>query len=119
VGTFDRHTLQHTNNKKKWVQDNLAQEAQPCSTESGSATLHTMTLVSILPVAKRLLLGAQDKAVILAAWYCQSFWLTCKIREKKTRMTAIMALEKGVAVMCDVAAAAAAAAAAVDVVGCG
>jgi hypothetical protein len=59
-----------------------------------------MTLVSILPVAKRLLLGAQDKAVILAAWYCQSFWLTCKNREKKMRMTAIMAQEKCDVVLC-------------------
>jgi hypothetical protein len=108
VGAFDRHTLHQTNNKQ-----NSVQEAKPCNTESGSATLHTMTLVSMLPVAKRLLLGAQDNAVILAAWYCQSFWLTCRNREKKTRM---MAAEKGV-VVC--VAAAAAAAAAADIVGCG
>jgi hypothetical protein len=61
VGAFDRHALQH-----KHCYHISVEAAGPCNTESGAATDHTMTLVSMLPVAKRLLSGAQDTQVIFA-----------------------------------------------------
>ena len=69
VGAFDRHALQHKHCYHISVQaaKHISfQAARPCNTESGAATDHTMTLVSMLPVAKRLLSGAQDTQVIFA-----------------------------------------------------